>query len=119
MEALQRTLEESSAHGESRGARVAPTRRCEACREHVSFFDAARAPCGHNHCRECLNALFDAALRDESLFPPRCCRALIPTHLVKVFLRSGVVTSFDKRTQELETPIEPTAHRLDARRGYL
>ena len=49
-------------------------RRCEACRMDKKFFDAARVPCRHEYCRDCLEDLFETSLEDESLFPPNCCR---------------------------------------------
>lgn len=35
-------------------------------------------PCGHAYCATCLNNLFRAAVKDLSLFPPRCCGVHIP-----------------------------------------
>ena len=37
-----------------------------------------RAPCGHYYDVDCVRQLFDTATKDESLFPPSCCRRPIP-----------------------------------------
>lgn len=40
-------------------------------------------PCGHVYNLECLKSLFTAAMKDESLMPPRCCQKEIPVELVR------------------------------------
>lgn len=80
------------------------TRHCEACREEKKFFDVARTPCRHEYCRACLEDLFETAMRDESLFPPRCCRQPIPMTTVRIFLKSELVQVFEKKKVEFETP---------------
>lgn len=42
----------------------------DSCRDH----EALNSPCGHYHCSDCLVALVEAFVRDESLFPLRCCQ---------------------------------------------
>lgn len=49
-------------------------RDCVACLECKSYNDLPRAACGHWYCRTCLTNLFESAFKDDSLFPPRCCR---------------------------------------------
>jgi hypothetical protein len=44
----------------------------------------ARAPCNHAYHTTCLKDLFMAAMRDESLMPPRCCRQEIPLGLARL-----------------------------------
>jgi hypothetical protein len=77
---------------------------CEACREEKKFFDVARVPCRHEYCRACLEDLFETAMTDESLFPPRCCRQPIPMVVVRIFLKSELVQAFEKKKVEFETP---------------
>ncbi|KAN0108494.1 IBR finger domain protein [Hyaloscypha variabilis] len=69
----------SSAWAATRGPQKHTKRYCTACQEQTVFFDLARAPCGHEYCRDCLRELFLASLGDDSLFPPRCCRQSIAT----------------------------------------
>lgn len=79
------------------------TRHCEACREEKKFFDVARTPCRHEYCRACLEDLFETAMRDESLFPPRCCLQPILMATVRIFLKSELVQVFEKKKVEFET----------------
>ncbi|KAF8470826.1 hypothetical protein BDZ91DRAFT_638502, partial [Kalaharituber pfeilii] len=34
--------------------------------------------CNHNWCAECLKSLFEAALKDRSIWPPSCCNKTAP-----------------------------------------
>ncbi|KAI1337550.1 hypothetical protein F5Y15DRAFT_147566 [Xylariaceae sp. FL0016] len=64
---------ESSAWAAARLPEV-ERRQCDACAETKRLTDLARAPCRHEYCRDCLARLFWDATRDETFFPPRCCR---------------------------------------------
>ena len=77
--------------------------RCDACRESKRYFDVFAAPCRHEYCRDCLHDLFKAALTDESLFPPRCCRQNIPLDTMRIFLTSDMVLNFRQKEIEFGT----------------
>jgi hypothetical protein len=80
-------------------------RSCTACQEQVSFFNLARAPCGHEYCRDCLRDLFRASLGDDSLFPPRCCRQPIATgSSVRIFLTGDLIRRYEQKKIEFDTP---------------
>ena len=98
-------LVESSSFAATRKAKPGNRRRiCETCREPKMFFDLARAPCRHEYCRDCLREHFEMSIRDDSLFPPRCCRSRIPVQAVRMFLTSDLVKSFEEKRFEFETP---------------
>lgn len=63
-----------------------------------------RAPCGHYYDIACVKELFQAAIRDESLFPPRCCRTEILFAYVRPHLTATEVTLFNDKQTELATP---------------
>ena len=44
------------------------------------------------------------AITDESLFPPRCCKHAIPTHLFSALIPSDVREAFEKKSAEFSTP---------------
>lgn len=46
---------------------------------------------------------FIACLTDETLFPPRCCRQLIPLDSVRGFISDDLAASFQRRQAELTT----------------
>ncbi|RSL65566.1 hypothetical protein CEP53_003620 [Fusarium sp. AF-6] len=63
----------------SAASRAQPeTRECIACTDRFPAPALLRSPCSHEYCRECLVGLVQSSLRDESLFPPRCCTQPIP-----------------------------------------
>lgn len=76
---------------------------CVACGETKDFFDVARVPCNHEYCRECLESLFRASLKDESLFPPRCDGKPIQLSQVRFFLPTDLAKDFEARRVELSS----------------
>lgn len=77
---------------------------CVSCSEHVSYFAAVYAPCGHDYCQHCAKQLFLNSMRDESLFPPRCCRQAIPLAAIDVFLTAEFTKYFEEKAVEYLTP---------------
>ncbi|KIJ07211.1 hypothetical protein PAXINDRAFT_90782, partial [Paxillus involutus ATCC 200175] len=62
-----------------------------------------RAPCGHHYDIACLTGLFQAAIRDETLYPPRCCRQNIPVAQVQLHLSQALITEFQRKSEESGT----------------
>jgi hypothetical protein len=59
----------------------------------------------HIYCRECLIALFEAAVRDPDLFSPRYCRNEIPLKKVNSqFFTREFSERFSKKYLEITTP---------------
>lgn len=93
---------ESSAWGASRAAKAKQKLGHRvACGDTKDFFDVARVPCDHEYCRECLTSLFQASMKDESLFPPRCDGQAIPLNQVRFFLPVELAKEFEERSVEL------------------
>ncbi|KAL4966216.1 BRcat and Rcat domain-containing protein [Aspergillus stella-maris] len=79
---------ESSAWAAKRGSdKPTPMHRCAACREETEF-----------------SMLFERAMNDESLFPPRCCRQPFALNIVRIFLNSDLIKRSEKKKIEFETP---------------
>ncbi|KAK7753913.1 hypothetical protein SLS62_004011 [Diatrype stigma] len=85
-------------------------RHCEACRDPKHSAELAKAPCGHEYCRGCLTHLFQDAMLDESLFPPRCCNQHIPLAQNRLFLDSEVAREYPKKALEFSTPNRTYCH---------
>ncbi|KAF2721384.1 hypothetical protein K431DRAFT_213455, partial [Polychaeton citri CBS 116435] len=77
--------------------------QCVACSDKFDFYDVARVPCDHEYCRGCLAELFTLSMKDESLFPPRCCRSTIPLSRVRFFLPNKLADEFKEKAVELGT----------------
>jgi hypothetical protein len=76
---------------------------CTSCMEDILPTDVARLPCGHDYCGPCILQLFNTSLVDQTLFPPRCCRQLIPPADFLAFLTTELIQSYELKKQELET----------------
>ncbi|EIN08763.1 hypothetical protein PUNSTDRAFT_17680, partial [Punctularia strigosozonata HHB-11173 SS5] len=59
--------------------------------------------CGHFYDKDCVLDLFQAATRDESLFPPRCCRQHISFDAVRPHMESAQVNAFLEKRKEFST----------------
>ncbi|KAG5987923.1 hypothetical protein E4U52_007058 [Claviceps spartinae] len=78
-------------------------RRCVACTSEVASTDSVRCPCSHDYCGDCITSLFSAAINDESLFPPRCCKEPIPLDLSKPFLSATLLGTYEAKKLEYGT----------------
>ncbi|KAK1974310.1 IBR finger domain-containing protein [Colletotrichum cereale] len=86
-------------------------RQCNSCLRSSIFTDLARCPCSHEYCRDCLLKLFETSLKDESLFPPRCCGQPIHVNDYRRFLPSTLVREFQAKAVELSTPNRTYCHK--------
>ncbi|KAG6255984.1 hypothetical protein E4U24_006213 [Claviceps purpurea] len=75
-------------------------RRCVACTSEVASSDSIQCPCSHDYCRDCMANLFNAAIGDESLFPPRCCKMAIPIDLVQSCLSAELLATYEAKKLE-------------------
>ncbi|KAK7435136.1 hypothetical protein VKT23_019829 [Stygiomarasmius scandens] len=51
---------------------------CIVCASTVSRLTSFTAPCGHSYCLPCLEDFVKISIKDESSFPPKCCRQPFP-----------------------------------------
>jgi hypothetical protein len=75
---------------------------CVICQDPIRGTEI-RAPCGHYYGIDCVTDLFQSATRDETLFPPRCCRQNIPFAQVQPHLSQTLVTTFQQKEVEFST----------------
>lgn len=75
---------------------------CVACTNTFPWFDILETPCSHHYCVECLSELFDLSMKDETLYPPRCCRQTIPLDDAKLVLHPKLVRDFQQKSIELD-----------------
>ncbi|KDQ61531.1 hypothetical protein JAAARDRAFT_103431, partial [Jaapia argillacea MUCL 33604] len=59
--------------------------------------------CRHYFDKSCILDLFQAATRDETLFPPRCCRRSIPFSQVRPHMSAELSTLLDEKKKEFGT----------------
>lgn len=56
--------------------------RCVSCLQTFPNTEIARAPCKHCYCASCLRSMLEVSFGDIGLFPPRCCKQVIPLDLL-------------------------------------
>ena len=81
--------------------------KCVSCMEIVSTRKTLRLQCNpepHTYCRSCLLDLFTSAITNTTLFPPRCCKVVIPLDTCRAMLPKELIKDFDLKVEELATP---------------
>lgn len=63
-----------------------------------------RSACDHNYCNACLISLVEASTRDESLYPLRCCKQLLPVEKLSQRLDRALLLLFRSKATEYDTP---------------
>ncbi|PFH61482.1 hypothetical protein XA68_17207 [Ophiocordyceps unilateralis] len=102
----------SSRHpGHTADGETTETGACIICCDELVVSSLAKAPCFHHYCRACLNSLFTAATKDESLFPPRCCSKPIPVDDNLGFLAADIVGTFRAKQIEFTAKDRTYCHR--------
>jgi hypothetical protein len=74
-----------------------------ACDNQTSLVSTWQAPCQHSYCTDCLERFFRLSLEDEMVYPPRCCRQVMPWSDVKVVVSHELASDFEGKKKELET----------------
>lgn len=91
---------------------IADTLECVACGENKPTWIFLTVPCGHQYCDQCISELFDLAMKDESLFPPRCCKESITLYMASVFLNELQVRLFESKSLEYATQDKTYCHEI-------
>lgn len=78
--------------------------QCAACSDDFPLAGTVKAQCEHSYCADCVVNLFTAAMTDEGLMPPRCCRLPIPLRAVASLLGPEATRQFEYKVLEFGTP---------------
>ncbi|KAL8716422.1 MAG: hypothetical protein Q9220_000329 [cf. Caloplaca sp. 1 TL-2023] len=78
--------------------------KCFICGDSLPMSRILRLPCNHDYCDDCITSLFRSAMKDESLFPPRCCRQDVRVTQVQCLFPDDFMLTFKQREIELGTP---------------
>lgn len=90
--------------------REVPKKDCVACGDKVEFYDVLDARCGHAYCQDCVHQLFTASFKDESLFPPRCCRQPLTEGDIDIFLTRELWDEYLEKEVEFATTNRTYCH---------
>ncbi|RAO69664.1 uncharacterized protein BHQ10_005676 [Talaromyces amestolkiae] len=75
-----------------------PTSNCDSCLEQRQIF--LIKSCNHNYCHTCIRELFLGAIRDEELYPPRCCAEPFPAETASQVLGNNELDNFNQKATE-------------------
>ena len=76
---------------------------CLACSTKYPKSKLIKLPCEDKYCQVCLLRLFKAAMKDETMYPPRCCRKTIRIELAQKHLPQALIRQFKAKGLEMET----------------
>jgi hypothetical protein len=82
---------------------TSPDVECVSCSEQFPSDETFHAPCSHHYCIGCVEQLLRLCMKDESLYPPRCCRREMPWEGVSTKINTELVTEYAKKKEELDT----------------
>ena len=83
---------------------------CVSCADEFQARHLITVPCGDRYCKACIGQLYDLAMKDESLFPPRCCRQPIPLGIATQMLTGDQTQKFLEKEVEFGTPNRTYCH---------
>ncbi|KXS95993.1 hypothetical protein AC578_8103 [Pseudocercospora eumusae] len=83
--------------------RMATEYTCSVCGDRYPSAQTIKVECEHRYCIDCAKGLFRRATKDETLFPPRCCKKSIDPLLVKRHMSADEVDAFDAAAVEFST----------------
>jgi hypothetical protein len=76
---------------------------CCACTDRFPRASMVSTSCKHRYCVNCIKALFMQSTKDEGLYPPRCCKQVIPPTLVTRHMDPDELAVFELATVEYAT----------------
>ncbi|KAF1916403.1 ariadne RING finger [Ampelomyces quisqualis] len=77
--------------------------QCVACTDCQPRTHMVTAKCGHRYCANCAKGLFMRSTKDETYFPPKCCKQPIPLAFVERHMNADEIAIFQLATIEYET----------------
>lgn len=77
--------------------------QCVACTERRPRVTMVTANCGHRYCSDCAKSLFMRSTKDEGLYPPKCCKQVIPLALVARHMDVGELATYQLAIVEFAT----------------
>lgn len=75
---------------------------CIICEDNFDDENGTQTPCAHWYCGPCLDGLFNAALKHEDAYPPRCCGQEVDIEQVLAFLDPALAAEFVSKKEELD-----------------
>lgn len=93
--------EEEDTPDASQNPEIAPAQpkpSCDSCLEQRQIL--LTKSCNHSYCHTCIRDLFLGAMRDEELYPPRCCAEPFPAETASQVLSNKELVNFNQKATE-------------------
>jgi len=78
---------------------------CVACCKKLPDSELYINSCSHAYCSKCIDRLFRNAIRDDSLWPPQCCKTVMPIESIEHLLNEDLVPLVNARQVKMSVPI--------------
>ena len=85
---------------------------CIACASRLVRNDLVELRCGDLWCRSCLERVFECAMKDETVYPPRCCVSTISLKSVRHHIPKRLFREYQAKQLELSTRDKTYCHKL-------
>lgn len=85
-------------------------RFCACCHDEKQHWHLITAPCGDLYCEPCLVEFFSLAMKDETLFPPCCCKQPITFQYAGSVLSAAQRLEFEEKFVEFSTTNRTYCH---------
>ncbi|KAK6353946.1 hypothetical protein TWF730_008366 [Orbilia blumenaviensis] len=94
-----------SVHPQERGMKyyTGPRVTCSICFNTVSQGHSAKCPCNHIYCTDCLRSYAFRAMKDESLYPLKCCKLEVPGEVIASILTASEYRQYEQAAVEYST----------------
>ncbi|KAF8622878.1 hypothetical protein AX15_006679, partial [Amanita polypyramis BW_CC] len=96
----------TSATGHTSPSRSGPRLECVSCADRFPQAQCLTAPCNHIYCHGCLVSLVESCVRDETLYPVKCCRQPFPIASLNSLLNVRLRLLFEAKLREYNVPPE-------------
>ncbi|KAK6511716.1 hypothetical protein TWF481_000622 [Arthrobotrys musiformis] len=80
-----------------------PRVECSICFDRVPQSNSAKCPCKHIYCRDCLRNYVFRAMKDESLYPLKCCKIEVPSNVIATILTPAEYKRYQDTAVEYST----------------
>ncbi|PFH50202.1 hypothetical protein AMATHDRAFT_61540 [Amanita thiersii Skay4041] len=77
---------------------------CIGCTENVIKSQCIIGACTHAYCRECIISLVEACIKDETLYPLKCCKQEFPVRNIVLLLGVKLRLAFEEKCKEYRVP---------------
>lgn len=91
---------EDAEQSDEEKAEEIPRLECISCTNQFKAEDTIDLECNHVYCIACIDQVFTNACQDFTMFPPKCCKAVITLASVQTSLSREVLLKFQAKQEE-------------------